>query len=100
MDMAEAAKTASTALAGLASAVGTAVGVKTLWEKRKAAQKAFRDSLATKEQIERHRIANEEHVKALREELTRRLDSQDRDIRDLREDVQQMPLRIVEALKQ
>lgn len=100
MDLSEAAKDGATALGAVASFIAGVVGVRTLLEKHRAAQKEFRDSLATKEQVEKHKRENEEHIERLNTELNRRLDAQDRNIRHLQDTVQDMPLRIVEALKQ
>lgn len=87
-------------LGACAAAVSAAVGLKTLIDKHRERRKAFWDQIATREQIDRHKAAGELHVEALRQELTRRLDNQDKDIREIRQDLQDMPLRIVEALKQ
>lgn len=97
--MAEFTKNLGTSAAAVASAIGAIVGIKTLVEKHRAAKKAFIDQLATKEQVDRHKQANEEHLRLLQGYMDKRLTMQDTRLSSIEEGMRNIPLEIVKALK-
>lgn len=99
MDLTEFVKNLGAAAAMVASTVGAAVGLKTLVEKHRANKKAFLDSLPTKEQVDRYKQANEEQIKVLKEHMDIRLGQQDERLLSIEENMRDLPLKVVSALR-
>lgn len=90
------------AVTGGAAVIGAILGIGKWREARKRQRDKWIDSLATKDQVERHRQRNEEQVLALRGELEKLHESQSAQngrLDGIQQSISDMPLKIINALK-
>lgn len=88
MELADVSKTIGAIIGTAAAAIGGYLGVNNYLDKKKKEREEFFDSLATKEQVERHKKETDE-----------RLDRQDHTLELMNQNLIDMPLKLIAAMK-